>query len=111
MTAVVRRVTGAAALLIALSAPGLAQTTSPPAPVPTVAFGMTLPEYQGVGCLVSGTAAGAGVFAYSDVITVAATGMLNPVLLIPVIATGFAVGCGVGATVSPAFLWIGKAFS
>jgi hypothetical protein len=35
--------------------------------------------------------------------------MLNPVLLVPVLATGFAVGCGVGATASPAFLWIGKA--
>ena len=45
---------------------------------------------------------------YSDAITFAATGAFNPVLLIPVMATGFAVGCGVGATVSPAFLWIGR---
>jgi len=75
MTAVVRRVTSVAVLVLALSTPALAQTAPPPAPVPTVAFGMTLPEYQGVGCLVSGATAATGVFAYSDVITVAATGI------------------------------------
>ena len=94
---------------IGMAMPAIAETTQPAPPAPVVALGMTLPEYQGWGCLVGGTVAATGVFAYSDVITVAATGMLNPVLLVPVLATGFAVGCGVGATASPAFLWIGKA--
>jgi len=88
--------------------PAMAATAPPPAPV--VALGMTLPEYQGWGCLVGGSVGAAGVFTYSDVITMAAVGMTNPLLLIPAMATGFAVGCGVGATVSPAFLWLGRAF-
>jgi hypothetical protein len=90
-----------------LTVPAMAQTARP-VPSPTVAMGMTMPEYQGWGCLVGGTSGATGVFVYSDAITFAATGALNPVLLIPVMATGFAVGCGVGATVSPAFLWIGR---
>jgi len=92
---------------VLVTVPSMAQTALP-VPAPTVALGMTLPEYQGWGCLVGGTSGASGVFVYSDAITVAATGALNPVLLIPVMATGFAVGCGVGATVSPAFLWIGR---
>jgi hypothetical protein len=31
---------------------------------------------------------------------------VNPLLLIPVVATGFAVGCGVGGTMSPGLYWI-----
>jgi hypothetical protein len=95
--------------MLAVAAPSLAQTGSPAAtPMPIVGLGMTLPEYQGMGCLTAGVIAATGVFIYSDVITAAVSGVVNPVLLIPVVATGFAVGCGVGATLSPGFLWIGK---
>ena len=66
---------------------------------------MTLPEYQALGCLIGGIIGATGVYAYSDVVAVAITGVVtNPVLLIPVMATGLAVGCAVGSTVSPVFL-------
>jgi hypothetical protein len=90
-------------IAMAAAVPAIAQTAQPPSPMPIVALGMTLPEYQGLGCLAGGAAGAVGVFAS---ITVATAGVLNPVLL----ATGFAVGCSVGSTVSPTFLWIGKAF-
>ena len=105
----VRVVAGAVAGLIAVAA-ARADTAQPaPAPMPIVGLGMTMPEYQGLGCMLGGTTAGAGAFAYSDIITAAATGMVNPVLLLPVVATGFAVGCSVGAAASPLFLWIHRA--
>ena len=100
---------GPLGVALATTMPTSADTTQPAPPAPAVALGMTLPEYQGWGCLIGGGIAATGVFVYSDAITVAATGMVNPVLLIPVMATGFAVGCGVGATGSPAFLWLGRA--
>jgi hypothetical protein len=90
----------------AAAQPAAAQTASSAFPV--VGLGMTMPEYQGMGCLLGGVVGATGVYAYSDIITTAATGMLNPLLLVPVMATGLAVGCGVGSTVSPVFLWIGS---
>lgn len=99
-------------IALAVTLPAAAQTAQPPQPgLPVVGLGMTMPEYQGWGCLLGGTAGASGVFVYSDVIAVAATGVLNPALLIPVMATGFAVGCSVGAMASPAFLWLGRTFS
>jgi len=43
-----------------------------------------------------------GVFYYSDVLAVAATGVTNPLLLVPLVATGFIGGCSVGANAAPA---------
>jgi hypothetical protein len=80
----------------------------PASPAPAVPPTMTMAEYQGLGCLLGGTVATTGVFVYSDIITIAATGVVNPLLLVPVMATGFAVGCSVAATVSPGLLWIGR---
>jgi precorrin-3B methylase len=72
-------------------------------------MGMTLPEYQGLGCLIGGVVGAAGVYGYSDVVAVAITGVVtNPVLLVPVMVTGLAVGCAVGSTLSPAFLLLSK---
>jgi hypothetical protein len=42
-----------------------------------------------------------GVFYYSDVLAVAATGVTNPLLLVPLVATGFLGGCSVGANGAP----------
>jgi hypothetical protein len=79
--------------------------------MPVVAAGMTLPEYQGVSCLTGGLVGAAGVYGYSDIIAIAATGMAaSPALLVPVMATGLAIGCSVGSMMSPAFLVLGKVF-
>jgi hypothetical protein len=90
-----------------------AQTTAPPTapPLPVVGLGLTQPEYQGLGCLIGAIIAAVGTYGYSDIVAVAATGAVtNPVLLVPVMATGFAVGCAVGSTASPAFLPLIRAF-
>jgi hypothetical protein len=100
------------ALVMAVAAPTVAQPASSPpqaAPMPIVIDGMTLPEYQGLGCLTGGLIGAVGVYAYSDAIALAVTGVVtNPVLLIPVMATGLAIGCSVGSMMSPAFLLLGK---
>lgn len=109
----------ALALLGALTtAPVAAQTTSAApsgpsgmAPIPAPSAAMTIQEYQGLSCLALGLITTFGVFIYSDVITEALTGaVVNPVLLIPVMALGFASGCSVGSTMSPGLLWISQRF-
>lgn len=68
-------------------------------------------EIQGLSCMALGTLSSLSVYLYSDVLTEALTGTaVNPVLLIPVLATGFAAGCGVGSTMSPGLHWIFNRF-
>ena len=74
--------------------------------VPPAGTPMTMAEFQGLSCAALGAATGLAALAYIDPITVAAAGTFStPLLLIPVVAAGFAVGCSVGATVSPALAW------
>jgi hypothetical protein len=65
---------------------------------------MTLQEKQGFGCLYAGVFGAVAAYVYSDIIAVAVSGALNPGLLIPVLASGFAVACGVGSQATPAVL-------
>ncbi|GEM_PF-4258659 len=84
--------------------PALSQPVTPPAP-------MTTQAYQGLTCIVLGVITTVGVFIYSDVITEVLTGAtVNPVLLIPVMALGFASGCSVGSTMGPGVQWISERF-
>ncbi len=69
-------------------------------------YGMSMPEWQGVSCLWGGTLAGIGVSYFSDMLSVAATGMTNPLLLIPFIATGFVAGCSVASNAAPGLAWL-----
>src|SRR4051812_13516819 len=57
--------------------------------------GMPIQEWQGVSCMWGGVLGAAGVFYYSDVLAIAVTGATNPLLLVPLIATGFMGGCTV----------------
>ena len=66
---------------------------------------MTIAEYQGLSCIAVGIVTCIGTLGYLDPIAAAATSLASPLLLVPVVAAGFAVGCSVGATLSPAFLW------
>ena len=82
----------------------LAARSQPPVP-------MTTQAYQGLSCIVVGTLTTVGVYIYSDVITEILSGMaVNPVLLIPVMAVGFASGCSVGSTMGPGVQWIAQQF-
>src|SRR4051812_39644731 len=80
-------------LALSLAGPAIGQTTPE---APTGPGGMPLQEWQGLSCLWGGVLAGVGVFSYSDVLTYATTGMVNPLLLVPLVATGFVAGCSVG---------------
>ena len=78
---------------------------SQPSLVPPRDAPMTLAEYQGLSCVTAGAITGIATLGYLDPIAAATTGLASPLLLVPVVAAGFAVGCSVGATLSPAFLW------
>jgi hypothetical protein len=67
---------------------------------------MSMPEWQGVSCLWAGVLGSAAVFYYSDVLTTAAVGTTNPLLLVPLVATGFLGGCSLGANGSPGLTWL-----
>ncbi len=92
-----RTAVAAALLLLAVSfvatAPAMAQQAPAPQATPAGPFGMSIPEWL-------------GVFYYSDVLAVAATGATNPLLLIPLLATGFLGGCSVGANAAPGLVWL-----
>jgi hypothetical protein len=100
------RATAIVAQIAVMFAPASAQNTQgqPPLVLPRDAP-MTMAEYQGLSCVALGAVTGIGTLGYLDPIAVAATGFTSPLLLVPVVAAGFAVGCGVGSTLAPALLW------
>jgi hypothetical protein len=105
-----RRATFATALCVAaLTLPqGASAQTPPPVASPPAMGpdGMSMSEWQGASCLWAGVLGSAAVFYYSDVLTIAATGATNPVLLVPLMVTGFLGGCSVGANGSPGLTWL-----
>src|SRR5512133_1474946 len=83
-----------------LAAPAAAHDIAVPAQ--TAPFGMTMLEWQGVSCLWGGALGGAATFYYVDILVVAATGgVTSPLLLPPLIASGFVSGCELGASLAP----------
>src|SRR5262245_8345094 len=83
--------------------PAVAETSLP---TPTGPGGIAMVEWQGLSYFWTGVLAAAGVFYYSDVLTAAATGAVNPLLLVPIMATGFVAGCSVGSTSAAGVSWI-----
>jgi len=100
----IRAITLAATLLAATAVvtPGEVRAQLPSSPTTTTAQ-LPTPDQAAAGanCLLFGLAAAGGVYIYADVITLAATGTLNPALLIPSMAAGFVAGCGVGNILTP----------
>jgi hypothetical protein len=86
--------------LAAQTAPRQAATNKP------MPYAMTVAEYQGMGCLAEGSIGGLGAHLYSDVVAIALSGTANPALGIPFVVSGFAIGCGIGASASPALHYI-----
>jgi hypothetical protein len=88
-----------------LAAPSAVAAQTAPGQAPADAPSqMTVQEKQAFGCLYAGVLGAVAAYVYSDIIAVAVSGALNPGLLIPVLASGFAVACGVGSQASPAIL-------
>ena len=97
--------------ILVLARPASAQTAPATPPVAVGPYGMAVQEWQGLSCIGTGTLASLGVFVYSDVLTVALTGVAaNPLLLVPLLATGFALGCTAGANMGPGLLWAYRQF-
>jgi hypothetical protein len=71
-------------------------------------LGMRMSELQGVSCFLGGALGGATTWAYSGVLTVAAAGATNPLLLVPLVAAGFVSGCDLGAHLGPALVWFSQ---
>jgi hypothetical protein len=94
--------------VLAVPSAVVAQTTQPAASQPTTATSslqmMTVQEKQGYGCLWAGSLGAVAAYVYSDIIAIAVSGAVAPGLLIPVLASGFAVACGVGSQATPAIL-------
>jgi hypothetical protein len=106
LTALIAVLLGAA--FVSVSPPAAAQTAPAVAPPAIGPYDMPIQEWQGVSCLWGGVLGGAGVFYYSDVLTIAATGATNPLILVPLIATGFLGGCTAGANAAPGLVWIAR---
>ena len=94
------------AALLVIASPATAQQAPSLSATPTGPYGMSMAEWQGVSCIWGGALAGFGVFYYSDVLAVAATGVTNPLLLVPLVATGFLGGCSAGANGAPGLIWL-----
>jgi hypothetical protein len=84
-----------------VAAPVIAAAQAAPAHAP-----LSPGESKGLGCLAVGALASVGVFVYGNTIAAAVTGGPNPLALVPMMAAGFAVGCTVGAGVSPGLHWL-----
>ena len=89
----------AAQLLLAAPSSAIAQDQL------SAPLGMRMSELQGVSCFWGGALGGAATWAYSGVLTVAATGATNPLLLVPLVAAGFVSGCDLGTHLGPALVW------
>jgi hypothetical protein len=81
-----------------------AETGGAPAALPAAAAPPA--DSHGLGCLAIGALASAGVLIYSNTLAVAITGGPNPNLVLPLMVAGYAVGCGIGASVSPGLHWL-----
>jgi len=94
------------ALMMALAAPGRPAAAQEAKPETTAAQAeLTMQEFQGLSCLTFGAGAALGSLAYAELLATATAGVTAP-LLVPVMATAFVAGCGVGAVLSPGLLWI-----
>ena len=70
-----------------------------------------MPQFQGVSCLGTGTLGSLIAYAYTDMLVLTGTVVVNPLVIVaPAVATGFAVGCSVGANAAPGLYWLSKQF-
>lgn len=97
----------AAALAAALPASAQQQPPAQSTLLPPASAPMSLAEFQAISCAAGGSVIGAASVAYIDPTAIFGTITATPLLLLlPVVFGGFTVGCSVGATLGPGFLWV-----
>jgi hypothetical protein len=96
----------AATFAAALPASAQQQPPLPPTLMPPATVPMSLAEFQAFTCAGTGLVTGISALGYVDPITIVTAGPGAPLLLLPVFFAGFTVGCGIGSTIGPAFLWV-----
>ena len=97
------------ACLAWLAGPAAHAQRGDPAPAP-LPQGITLVEFQGVSCLVGGTTGAIAAWTYGEVFLAGAIAGSSLPILVPIVATAFVAGCGVGSLMSPGLLWIYRRF-
>lgn len=60
----------------------------------------------GLNCLMFGAIGATSVYVYYDILMVAVSGYVNPVLLIPTMTAGFIAGCSIGNTLTPGIIYL-----
>jgi hypothetical protein len=71
---------------------------------------MPIQSWQGLGCLYGSVTAATGVFYFQDMFAVALSGARNPLLMIPLMATGALAGCVFGYNSAPGLVWLYRLF-
>jgi hypothetical protein len=90
---------------LAVASAASAQTAAAPQ-VATGPYDIPIQSWQGLGCLYGSVIAGLGVFYYQDELAVAVSGVTNPLLMIPLVATGALAGCVFGYNSAPGLVWL-----
>jgi len=84
-----------------LAAPAVA------APPPDSPADISSTQFQSLACLGTGTLGALVAYAYTDLLVVTGTVVVNPVLIFaPAVATAFAFGCSVGSNAAPGVYWL-----
>jgi hypothetical protein len=79
------------------------------APPPDSPSNMSSAQFQSVSCLGTGALGALVAYAYTDLLVVTGTVIVNPVLVFaPVVATGFAFGCSIGSNAAAGVYWLDR---
>lgn len=98
----------AIAVITALAVqPVSAAPPDPPGDPPAGPRGITSSQFQGLACLGTGALGSLVAYAYTDALVLTGAVVVNPIAIFaPVVATGFAFGCSIGATAAPGVYWL-----
>lgn len=79
----------------------------PPSDGPPQLKTMDSSQFQGLACMGTGLLGGLVAYAYTDLLVVTGTVVVNPVVVFaPAVLTGFAFGCSIGSNVAPGLFWL-----
>ena len=77
------------------------------APPPDSPANMSSAQFQSLACLGTGSLGAVVAYAYTDLLVVTGTVVVNPVLIFaPAVATAFAFGCSIGSNAAPGIYWL-----
>lgn len=94
-------------LMLVVGQAAWADSPTPPVDGPPQLQTMDNSQLQGLACIGTGVFGALIAYAYTDLLVVTGTVMVNPVVIFaPVVATGFAFGCSIGSNVAPGLFWL-----